>query len=217
MNTYTNDNAWTFDLFDSSNENSASTTLLNLVNQINSKSFYNFMTFAAPKSSIDSHSSSLSTSSSSLSCSYSPIVGSACSNLNISKSLNNDSFMAKSCDFSTPPPPGFQPLGSSLSNKNSNSKTKLFVGNLPSDTLLEELISLFSKYGRVNEQLCIVKQDHYAFIHFYTEAEAVNALNNLNNSLFKNRYIRVQYSTSYGHIKKSKSMFYLNFSFIYTF
>ena len=210
LNNNSNTNSWAYD--SNYNENNSSTTIFNLLNQITSDSFYNFMTFAAPypnQSSIDSY-SSLSTSSSSLSCSHSSIVGSTWPN-----STNSEAQSSKTRSFAkqVSPPPGFELVNFGLDNAEDkranklgkNSKTKLFVGNLPSDTTLEELINLFSKYGRVNEQLSIVKQDHYAFVHFYYEPEAVNALNNLNNSLFKNRYIRVQYSTSYGHIKKSKS------------
>lgn len=82
---------------------------------------------------------------------------------------------------------------------------KLFVGNLPSNTTLDELIELFSKYGKVNRNLSVVKDDNYAFIHFYSELEAELAHKELNDSLFKTRYIRVQYSVSQGHIKKSRT------------
>lgn len=85
-------------------------------------------------------------------------------------------------------------------------RTKLFIGNLPSSTRLCELVSIFKKYGRVNEKLSVVKDQNYAFIHFYNEKDAEVALNELNDSLFKDRYIRVQYSTSTGHVKKSKTM-----------
>ena len=83
--------------------------------------------------------------------------------------------------------------------------TKLFVGNLPTNTSLVEVLELFRQYGRVNEQLSTVKDDNYAFVHFYSERDAEVAQRALNDSHFKNRYIRVQYSTSKGHIKKSKS------------
>ncbi|RNA34171.1 non-POU domain-containing octamer-binding [Brachionus plicatilis] len=82
---------------------------------------------------------------------------------------------------------------------------KLFVGNLPSNTTLDELIELFSKYGKVNRNLSVVKDDNYAFIHFYSEVDAELAHKELNDSLFKTRYIRVQYSVSQGHIKKSRT------------
>lgn len=87
-----------------------------------------------------------------------------------------------------------------------NQNTKLFVGNLPLKTTLLEMHHLFSKYGRVNMSLSIVKEDNYAFIHFYEEKDAERACAALNNSLFKNRYIRVQFSTSMGHINKTNSL-----------
>ena len=87
----------------------------------------------------------------------------------------------------------------------SSERKKLFVGNLPSSTGLSEVLDLFRPYGRVNEQLSTVKDDNYAFVHFYAECDAVCAQRALNDSYFRGRYIRVQYSTSRGHIKKSKS------------
>ncbi|RNA39809.1 non-POU domain-containing octamer-binding [Brachionus plicatilis] len=84
--------------------------------------------------------------------------------------------------------------------------TKLFVGNLPLNTTLVEMYHLFSKYGRVNMNLSIVKEDNYAFIHYYDDKEAERACAALNNSLFKNRYIRVQFSTSMGHVNKARSL-----------
>lgn len=90
--------------------------------------------------------------------------------------------------------------------RESQNSTKLFVGNLPAETTLNELTELFGKFGRINLELSVVKEENYAFIHFYKQEEAQVACNELNNSLFKNRYIRVQYSTSLGHMtKKSKS------------
>jgi RNA recognition motif-containing protein len=100
--------------------------------------------------------------------------------------------------------PALPPLASTSSSSSSSQKrTKLFVGNLSSDTTLAELVALFSRFGVVNEKLCVVKDDNYAFIHFFSERSADDACQNLNDSFFKNRYIRVQYSTSQGHIKKT--------------
>lgn len=98
--------------------------------------------------------------------------------------------------------PEYQPSGCS---GRSIDKTKLFIGNLPASTRLSELLALFKKYGPVNEKLSVVKDQNYAFIHFYEESDAKRALDEVNDSLFKDRYIRVQYSTSQGHVKKSKS------------
>ncbi len=86
----------------------------------------------------------------------------------------------------------------------SNQHKKLFVGNLPANTSLHEVLELFRQFGRVNEQLSTVKDDNYAFIHYYSEQDAESAQKALNDSYFKNRYIRVQYSTSTGHIKKTR-------------
>ena len=85
-------------------------------------------------------------------------------------------------------------------------RTKLFIGNLPASTRLQELLDLFKKFGRINEKLSVVKDQNYAFIHFYNEEDAKKALIEVNDSLFKDRYIRVQYSTSQGHVKRSKSL-----------
>ena len=72
--------------------------------------------------------------------------------------------------------------------------TKLFVGNLPTDTTLSLLV--FEKYGPVNEKLSVVKDKCYAFIHFFSPKDAEHAREDVNDRLFKDRYIRVQYSTS---------------------
>jgi RNA recognition motif-containing protein len=93
-------------------------------------------------------------------------------------------------------------------------RKKLFVGNLPSNTTLEELIELFGKFGKVNEKLSVVKDDNYAFMHFFNEKDAELAHRELNDSFFKNRYIRVQFSVSQGHVKKPKGKLKRNASLI---
>ncbi|CAF0849385.1 unnamed protein product [Brachionus calyciflorus] len=98
------------------------------------------------------------------------------------------------------------PTRSNQLSNNGTDRKKLFVGNLPSNTTLDQLIELFSKYGKVNRNLSVVKDDNYAFIHFYSEVDAELAHKELNDSFFKNRYIRVQYSVSQGHIKKSRTV-----------
>ena len=85
------------------------------------------------------------------------------------------------------------------------SRKKLFVGNLPSNTSLSEIIELFGKYGSVNQDLSVVKDDNYAFVHFHSERDAEIACREMHETFFKGRFIRVQYSTSQGHLKKSKS------------
>ena len=82
--------------------------------------------------------------------------------------------------------------------------TKLFVGNLPIGTTLSELLPIFKRFGPVDEQLSAVKQrDHYAFINFYHRKDAQVALQEINNSLFQDRYLRVQFSHSKHHFKRS--------------
>ncbi len=58
---------------------------------------------------------------------------------------------------------------------------------------------MFKKFGPVNEKLSVVKDHNYAFIHFYNRKDAQVALKEVNDSLFKDRYIRVQFSTSQGY------------------
>ena len=111
-------------------------------------------------------------------------------------------------DFLQPFSSGFNLDDQRLVSDNCGDRKKLFVGNLPPNTSLPELVELFKQFGRVNEQLSVVKDDNYAFIHFYSEKEAISAFKGMNDVLFKNRYIRVQYSTSRGHIKKSKSKYF---------
>lgn len=117
-------------------------------------------------------------------------------------------------NFTNTKPTSPIPLLTSEESCNSSERKKLFVGNLPSNTSLVDVLELFRPYGRVNEQLSTVKDDNYAFVHFYTEREAASAQRALNDSYFRSRYIRVQYSTSRGHIKKSKSKFLLLLDYI---
>ena len=111
-------------------------------------------------------------------------------------------------DFLPPFSTGFNFDDQRSGNDICGDRKKLFVGNLPPNTSLPELVELFKQFGRVNEQLSVVKDDNYAFIHFYSEKDAISAFKGMNDVLFKNRYIRVQYSTSRGHIKKSKSKYF---------
>lgn len=83
--------------------------------------------------------------------------------------------------------------------------TKLFVGNLPFGTTLAELLPIFKKFGPVDEKLSAVKhRDHYAFINFYNRSDAQIALQEINNSLFKDRYLRVQFSHSKQQFKSPR-------------
>ena len=86
-----------------------------------------------------------------------------------------------------------------------NQNTKLFVGNLPTSTTLPELLTVFRKHGPVNEKLSVVKDRNYAFIHFYNRKDAQLAMEEVNDSLFKDRYIRVQFSTSKNYTSNNKN------------
>lgn len=153
-----------------------------ILNQINSDAFNNFITYA--------------------SFNVNPSLSSSSSSRSSSSSCSTNSFVENI--MMTPLPPLFDDgLVKTINSQTNTKRTKLFVGNLSSDTTLEELIELFGRYGVVNEKLCVVKDDNYAFIHFFSERSADEACQNLNDSFFKNRYIRVQYSTSQGHIKKT--------------
>jgi len=92
---------------------------------------------------------------------------------------------------------------SSFCSSNCSEGKKLFVGNLPCGTTLAELLKVFKRFGPVNEKLSVVKDQNYAFIHFYSKEDANAALREINDSLFKDRYIRVQYSTSPGYTSSS--------------
>lgn len=73
---------------------------------------------------------------------------------------------------------------------------KLFVGNIPRTATLEDIISVFQRFGPVDEAHCAIKDNNYAFIHFYRREDAEQAQRELNNSFFMNRYIRVMFSNS---------------------
>lgn len=97
-----------------------------------------------------------------------------------------------------------------LTRINRYERTKLFVGNLPDGTTLMELFELFKPYGHINHQLCVVKEGNYAFIHYFSEKAAEQALHGVNGVWFRNRYLRVEYSVSSGHLAKKleKSNFF---------
>lgn len=98
---------------------------------------------------------------------------------------------------------------SSYSSSNSHTttkntdRTKLFVGNLSGDTTLTDLFELFGQFGNLNYQLSALKDDNYAFIHYFNERSAEEAIRCLNGTYFKNRYIHVEYSNSDGHLRKN--------------
>ncbi|XP_077486075.1 RNA-binding protein 4.1-like isoform X2 [Amblyomma americanum] len=70
---------------------------------------------------------------------------------------------------------------------------KLFVGNLPQGCDKASLVTLFSKYGKVEE--CDIIKNH-AFVHMSTVAEGAAAISGLNYATFMDRIITVKVSTS---------------------
>ena len=70
---------------------------------------------------------------------------------------------------------------------------QLFVGNLPSNTRLSELINLFSAYGSIDRKRCVMKKN-YAFIQYKNEEDVDKAVQNLDEALFKDRFLKVQHS-----------------------
>lgn len=91
-------------------------------------------------------------------------------------------------------------------------RTKLFVGNLPANTPLPELLELFTPFGPINHQLCVVKDDNYAFVHFYSNKSAEDAVRAVNGAFFHGRYLRVEYSVSDGHLRKVIRRKHLNYT-----
>lgn len=135
--------------------------------------------------------------------------------LQLSQHLNN---RAATVSSPSPPLPTYSSSSSSSlslshNNRSVSERTKLFVGNLPDGTALVELFELFKPYGHLNHQLCVVKEGNYAFIHFFSERAAEKALQAVNGVWFRNRYLRVEYSVSNGHLPKKfeRSMFFVLF------
>lgn len=79
---------------------------------------------------------------------------------------------------------------------------KLFVGNIPRNASLEDVVGIFRRFGPIDERRCVIKECNYAFIYFLRREDAELAQRELNNSLFMGRYIRVQYS----HSTRSRGM-----------
>ncbi|XP_022095635.1 RNA-binding protein 4.1-like isoform X2 [Acanthaster planci] len=69
---------------------------------------------------------------------------------------------------------------------------KLYVGNLPFDCTDGQLEGLFAKFGTITE--CKV-MGRYAFVHMSTEAEAKDAVDNLDSYNFIGSNLNVKYST----------------------
>lgn len=73
---------------------------------------------------------------------------------------------------------------------------KIYVGNMSYDVTEEELRNLFSEYGQVSEVNIIEDRDTgrpkgFAFVEMPTQAEAENAIKNLNEKEMKGRNIKV--------------------------
>ena len=77
---------------------------------------------------------------------------------------------------------------------------RLFIGNLPPDTKIHELVDLFSTYGRVRASKLVTdmftkKCKGFGFIEMEGH-EARTAIKNLNNSTFKGNSLKVSFETT---------------------
>merc|ERR1712001_39978 len=81
--------------------------------------------------------------------------------------------------------------GKENGHENADKGTKIFVGNLGNDGKItnDVLRPLFEKFGKVTECECMGK---FAFVHMETEAEATEAVKELNGHLIKDRNIKVE-------------------------
>lgn len=73
---------------------------------------------------------------------------------------------------------------------------RIYVGNLPYTVDNQQLASLFGEYGEVIEATVITDRDTgqskgFGFVQMAVDAEAMNAINQLNGSQLGNRTIRV--------------------------
>lgn len=78
---------------------------------------------------------------------------------------------------------------------------KLYVGNLDYNLKNEELEELFKEYGTV-KNCFVVAGKGFGFVEFETEEEAEKAKEALNESLFQERALTINYA-----IPKKKSSF----------
>ena len=67
---------------------------------------------------------------------------------------------------------------------------RLFVGNLSFETTKEEIITLFSKYGRV-DTISLRPNKGFAFVLMSKPEEAMAVIDNLDQTDFKDRLLRV--------------------------
>ncbi|XP_076005422.1 RNA-binding protein 4.1-like [Genypterus blacodes] len=80
-----------------------------------------------------------------------------------------------------------------MSKGRPKSTTKLHVGNLGDGVTGEVLRAKFAEFGTVVE--CDIVKD-YAFVHMERMEDAMEAINNLDNTAFKGKLMNVQLSTS---------------------
>ncbi|GAB1606131.1 RNA-binding protein lark-like [Argonauta hians] len=69
------------------------------------------------------------------------------------------------------------------------SNTKIYVGNLPTNSKSSELKDLFSKFGKIVE--CDIVKD-YAFLHFSESKNAMVAVSQMNNTNWNGNTLKVQ-------------------------
>ncbi len=81
-------------------------------------------------------------------------------------------------------------------------KQRLFVGNLNFETTEEDVINLFSAHGSV-KNIRLSQKKGTAFIEMSTPEEATAAINHLDQSIFKDRPLRISLELSK---KKAKAM-----------
>ena len=68
--------------------------------------------------------------------------------------------------------------------------SKLFIGNLDYSVTKEQLQTLFSKFGEV-QQISIIEGKGFGFVEMSTQLEAEKAKQELNGTEYKGRTIRV--------------------------
>ena len=88
------------------------------------------------------------------------------------------------------------------SNKNKDKKnlnTNLFIKNLPKDCTPKEVFEVFSKYGTIDSMELKTKEDGeclgYGYVDFILEENANNAMENLDQTKFKDNIISVTHFT----------------------
>lgn len=70
-------------------------------------------------------------------------------------------------------------------------ESKLYIGNLSYFVINEDLIELFSNYGKV-KYANVIEEKGFGFIEMSSQAEAEKAKEALNNFKFKGRYLKIK-------------------------